>query len=66
MLRPKNKGVGPKPCFMAGCLSRGGSLNRLRIEMMPSRTPPLDLSDFSFAKRRGASYLGELVSSGKG
>jgi hypothetical protein len=26
MLRPKNKGVGPKPCFMAGCLSRGGSL----------------------------------------
>ena len=26
MLRPKNKGVGPKPCFMTGCLSRGGSL----------------------------------------
>ena len=26
MLRPKNKGVGPEPCFMTGCLSRGGSL----------------------------------------
>ena len=28
MLSPKNKGVGPEPCFMAGCLSRGGSLKR--------------------------------------
>ena len=31
MLRPKNKGVGPKPCFMAGCLSRGGSLKKLYL-----------------------------------
>ena len=29
MLRPKNKGVGPEPCFMAGCLSHGGSLKQL-------------------------------------
>ena len=29
LLRPKNKGGGPKPCFMVGCLSRGGSLNPL-------------------------------------
>ena len=29
MLRPKNKGVGLEPCFMAGCLSRGGSLKFL-------------------------------------
>ena len=32
LLRPKNKGGGPKPCFMVGCLSRGGSLKYLGLD----------------------------------
>ena len=54
MIRSKNRGVGPKPCFMVGCLSRGGSLKTLPLSIVPIKRQVenfmtiLKMSQYSF------------------